>query len=144
MLGTFVKHFARPTTPRARGRRPALAVEALDARITPSVDQVYDPTGASPIVGAGLGSINTDQQRAQTFEVGKTGVLTEVDVYVYRFFNTEHGDLILDIRGTQADGRPTSDADQVLLTTTLPATSVPVQKDGFVPFDISSFNLQVT
>src|SRR4051812_24871332 len=115
MIGSAVRNFVRPSRRPARGRRP-LAVEGLEVRITPSIDQVYDPTGRTTIVSAGLGSINTDQQRAETFTVGRTGVLTEVDVYAFRFFNTTHGDLTLDLRATQPDGRPTSNAGGELLS----------------------------
>src|SRR6476469_10984378 len=140
MFGSVVRNLVRPGRRPARGRR-LLSVESLDERITPSIDQVYDPTGRTVFVSAGLGSINTDQQRAQTFTVGRTGVLSEVDVYVFRFFhNTDHGDLILDLRALQADGRPTSNAGGELLSVTIPATSVPEQTYGFVPFDLSGFN----
>src|SRR4051812_6514704 len=144
MFGSVVRNSVRPSRRPGRGRRP-LSVEALDERITPTVDQVYDPTGRTTFVSAGLGSINTDQQRAQTFTVGRTGVLSEVDVYAFRFFrNTTHGDLTLDLRATQPDGRPTSNAGGELLSVTIPATSVPEQTYGFVPFDLSAFNFHVT
>jgi VCBS repeat-containing protein len=143
MFGSVVRNSVRPSRRPARGRRP-LSVEALDERITPTVDQMYDPTGRTTFVSAGLGSISTDQQRAQTFTVGRTGVLSEVDVYVFRFFNTDHGDLTLDLRALQPDGRPTSNAGGELLSVTIPATSVPVQTYGFVPFDLSAFDFHVT
>ena len=144
MFGSAVRPLFRSIPSRTARRRPVLALEALDARITPSLDQVYDPTGATTITGAGFASTNTDQERAQTFQVGITGVLTEVDVFAYRFFNTFNGDLILDIRGTQADGRPTSGSDQVLLTTTIPSASVGWQSSTYLPIDVSAFGLHVT
>jgi hypothetical protein len=128
---------------RARRSRP-LSVLGLEARITPSVDQVYDPTGANPYWGGGFSYLDPGQERAQTFQVGTTGVLTQVDVWVYRFFNDVHGDLVLDIRATQPSGAPTSTAGGQLLTTTMASTAVPVQGSGAISFDLSSFNLYVT
>ena len=145
MFGSAVRSLVRPGRRPARGRRP-LAVEALDDASRPAVDQVYDPTRAhrSSSAPAWAASTRTSSE-AQTFTVGRTGVLTEVDVYVFRFYhNTDHGDLILDLRALQPDGRPTSNSGGVLLSATIPATSVPEQTYGFVPFDLSGFNFQVT
>ena len=111
MFGSAVRNLVRPARRPARGR-PVLAIEPLDAA---HHAQRQHRSGVRPdrshrFVSAGLGSINTDQQRAQTFTVGRTGTLSEVDVYVFRFFhNTDHGDLVLDLRapaGRAADVRP--------------------------------------
>ena len=125
-----------------------LAIEALEAREVPAVDQVFDPVvQGSGNVASGFATFNTDQERGQTFNVGLTGILSQVDVYVRRFAGSGNvGDLILDIRGTQADGRPTTGTGNHLVRASLPATAVPLgpQPAGFVSFDLSGFNLAVT
>lgn len=86
---------------------------------------------------------NFTSEAAQTFTVGITGTLTEVDLFAYRFSGSI-GDLIVDIRGTQANGLPTTGAGQELLTTTVPASSVSGSGPGFLAVDLSSFNFHVT
>src|SRR3954453_17438281 len=111
MFGSAVRNLVRPGHRPARGRRP-LAVEGLDERITPSVDQVFDPAAMGGVtLSTNVGYYNTTAEAAQTFAVGASGTLTEVDLYLYRFSGTI-GDLIVDIRGTQANGLPTAAAGE--------------------------------
>src|SRR5262249_36628157 len=84
---------------------------------------------------------NATSEAAQTFTVGMTGTLTEVDLYAFRFSGTV-GDLILDIRGTQPNGLPNTSPN--LLTTTIPAASVPGSPPAYFPINLSAFNLHAT
>src|SRR4051794_39103858 len=121
---------------RAR-RRPPFWLEALEDRLAPAtLDQVYDARSDWNLHGD-FGSINTNQQRAQTFTVGLAGELSRIDVLVHRFaISGDVGDLNLEIRPTDASGKPLSGPTDFLLHTQMPATAVP--KGGspdFVTFD---------
>src|SRR3954453_14690288 len=117
MFGSPPRTLRRPR----KSRAARLVAEALEARDVPSLDQVFDPTQyGGTIMASSVAYFNTNQEIAQTFTVGVTGVLTEVDLYMSRWSGGTNP-LILDIRGTQADGRPTSGAGQQLLTTSIPA-----------------------
>lgn len=105
------------------------------------LDQAYSPNG-----GAGQGSfgsaIATGATRAQTFTVGTSGLLTEVDVALWRFNGTA-GDLTVDIRSTSG-GVPNA----TLVTRTVPYSSIAAQQPGvltppWLPIDFSSAPLPV-
>ena len=106
MFGSAVRSLVRPSHPGVR-RRPALAVETLDDRITPSWTRCSTPPppAAPDYFDTSCTYFNSDQQEAQTFTVGKTGTLTEVDLYVSGS-TPPLGDLIVDVRACQANGRP--------------------------------------
>src|SRR4051812_7217297 len=123
MFGSVVRSFVRPGRRPARGRL-RLAVEALDERITPSIDQQFDPVAlGGSTLSTSEGWFNFTGEAAQSFTVGATGVLSEVDLYIYRATGNT-GDLVLDIRATDANGIPTTAAGQQLLTTSVPASAV--------------------
>jgi hypothetical protein len=96
---------------------------------SPILDQSYDPSG-NITVNAGFSGMNSNQERAQTFEVGVTGQLTSISVFV-EVFSPVTGNL---------------DLDTPLASASLPASAVPLASNGggFVNFDLSSFNIQVT
>jgi Cadherin-like len=149
MFSSLARHFVRPS-PRAQSRpRPArsatLTLEPLDNRITPSLDQVFDPlaSGSNNYFATSCAYFNTSQEEAQTFTCGLTGTLAEVDLYISRFDSNDVGDLIVDIRACQADGRPTSAGDP-LASVTVPATSVPGNPVAFFPVNFTGANLSVT
>jgi hypothetical protein len=148
MFRYVFRPFARPTN-RTTARRPtrtaSLKVEALDDRITPSLDQVFDPpaSGSNNYFSTSAAWFNTNQEEAQTFTCGMTGTLAEVDLYISRFDSNNVGDLIVDIRACQADGRPTSTGDP-LASATVPAASVPGNPAAFFAVDFSAANLSVT
>lgn len=150
MFGTIFRR-GRATGARRPGRvrprpSPRLVVENLEAREVPALDQVLDPTALTGGVtlSTSVSSINTDQEWAQTFTVGMSGVLSQVDLYMRRF-SGDTGPFVMDIRATQADGRPTSAAGQELLTVTVPAAQITnANPADFIPFNLSGFNLNVT
>lgn len=145
MFAKIVRGLVGPTVRRPRRSiRPVL--EALDVRVVPVVDQVFDPGQyGSPYLSAGVAYYNTNQEIGQTFTVGVSGTLTQVDLYIYKWEGTV-GDLVLDIRGTRPDGRPTAVAGQQLITTSVPPTSVPGLPGNyaaFFTFDLTPYNVYV-
>jgi hypothetical protein len=117
------------------GLRTSHAAGVLDQQLNPAN---YPP---DDLVNAGFGGT---QNLAQTFTVGITGTLSEVDVSVERFaFSPPTGTLYLQIRSTTA-GVPAADPS-FLVQASVPESSLPVAGNfGFVPFDVSSAGLQVT
>ena len=99
------------------------------------------PTGPTTL-NAGLGGVNTSQERAQTFTVSTSGTLAEIDVFVKAFPSGE-GRLIFDLRRANPSGNPTALGDEVLGTFSLPAKAVPQGSGGFVAFDVSPLKLLV-
>ncbi|MHC4445535.1 MAG: hypothetical protein ACYTF1_23560, partial [Planctomycetota bacterium] len=104
---------------------------------TPILDQAFDPSDNYNLSSDVRGVVD----KAQTFTVGITGVLTRVDALIYRRFNTSV-DLLFDIRRTNA-GVPTESDDDTLASLAVPASSVPTTIQ-FCTFDISSFYVSVT
>jgi hypothetical protein len=107
------------------------------------LDQQLNPADYSPDdeVSAGFGGT---QNLAQTFTVGITGTLTEVDVSVERFnFDPPTGTLYLQIRGTTG-GVPNADPSYLLQASVSESTLPLAPNFGFVSFDVSSAGLQVT
>lgn len=141
MFRNIIRGSRRPRKPHRR-----LGLEALDVRIVPALDQVFDPaayTGA--YLSGGVAYFNTNQEIGQTFTVGVTGILTQVDLYIYKWEGTI-GDLVLDIRGTRPDEAPTSPAGHQLITTSVPPASVPGLPGNyaaFFAFDLTPYNLYV-
>ena len=129
------------------GRRTAhLSVQTLEDRTVPStLDQIFDPpaSGSPNIFATSCAYFNTNQEEAQTFTVGLTGTMAEVDLFISRFNTNNIGDLIVDIRACQADGRPTSTGGP-LASITVPAASVPGNPAAFFAVDFNAENLAVT
>jgi PEP-CTERM motif len=106
-------------------------------------DQGFDPTG-SITVFSGFGGANTNQYRAQTFQVGLTGTLSEVDVFVHRFSSSPTGgNLVLEIRRQTSSGVPSDASADSLLTMLIASTSIGTSA-VFLPVDVSSADLTVS
>jgi hypothetical protein len=114
--------------------------EAGVSRAGSILDQKLDPTNDANVF-AGLSASLPSQRRAQTFTVGISGMLNEVDVFINQLGATS-GNLILQIRSTTA-GVPVADP-VFLVQETVAASSVPPMTGGFFAFDVSSANLPVT
>lgn len=116
----------------------AFVVTTSVARAAVVLDQSFDPTGHDN-VNAGIGGINEHQERAQTFKVGVTGLLTRVDVFS-KVFAPATGSLLMDIRGTAASGAPDPAITPlgVLASASVPATSMPGGNGGFVTFTLNT------
>jgi MYXO-CTERM domain-containing protein len=110
----------------------------------PMLDQSLVPPSPAP-VSAQFGSTNFNQQRAQTFTAGISGLLTEVAVDAERFGSSTSGNLVLEVRDTNpANGFPVSNG--FLLQTSVAANVVPPAPNNnnvFTAFDLSSFGLHV-
>jgi hypothetical protein len=106
------------------------------------VDNDFNPAGTST-VNAVFSGTNANQEWAQTFTVGKAGILTEIDVFIRRFPPTR-GKLWMDLRRTGATGDPTSDSKGIIASVSADAGSVPADDNGFVAFDIASSNILVS
>jgi hypothetical protein len=115
-----------------------LVAASLSARAAVLLDQSFDPTG-QVTVNAGIAGFNANQERAQTFRVGRTGLLTRVDIFS-KVFAPATGSLIMDIRGTVAGGAPDPAITPlgVLSTASVPATSMPGGSGGFVTFALNT------
>jgi hypothetical protein len=107
------------------------------------LDQGFDPTGQIT-VASGIGGINTNQYRAQTFQVGLSGTLGEVDVYMRRFPTSGiGGNMIFEIRRQTASGVPSDVSSDSLLSIPIPSARFSTSL-GFLPIDVSSVNLHVS
>lgn len=113
--------------------KPGIFKRILDADIFP---------GGPTTLNAGLGGVNTSQERAQTFTVSVLGTLAEIDVFV-KVFPPGEGQLILDLRRANPSGNPTTLSDEVLGAFSVPAKAIPQGSGGFVAFDVSSLKLLV-
>jgi hypothetical protein len=106
-----------------------------------TLDQAFDPSG-SITLSAGFGGINTNQERAQTFQVGRTGTLTEIDVYSRRV-SAPGGNFMIEVRRTDAAGAPSNDPADLLLQKAIPSANIGTA-EAFLQVDISSANVQVS
>jgi MYXO-CTERM domain-containing protein len=104
-------------------------------------DQGFDPTGNANLY-AGFGGLNTNQYRAQTFQVGITGTLSEVDVYLIRQGSATGGNLVFEIRKQTSAGVPSNVPTDTLVQISIPSTSVS-STPGFLKIDTSAANVQV-
>jgi hypothetical protein len=122
-----------------------LQIDGLESRIVPALDQIFDPEAivSQYYFATSCAYFNTDQEEAQTFTVGMSGTLSEVDLYLSTFSGSI-GDLIVDIRACQGDGRPTSGAGQQLVSVTIPAATVSANVDPFLAIDLTAANLYVS
>jgi hypothetical protein len=108
------------------------------ATSAPILDQSFDPVPANqtPFLGIGL-----DSSGAQTFTVGITGILTEVDVFIQRN-GPILSDLHLDVRPT-INGIPTGNDSAALGSVTLPMPALGT-RPAFVNFDFSSLEIPIS
>jgi hypothetical protein len=106
-----------------------------------TLDQSFEPdfTGTSA-------PINSLVNWAQTFTVGLTGTLTQVDLLLHRLGLTipPGSDIIMEIRPT-ASGIPNEDISSVLASALIPPGDIPAGgPESFVAVDISTTGLSVT
>jgi tetratricopeptide (TPR) repeat protein len=136
--------------PASSATKPAIATappapkSSVAANSPPSkrvADVDFNPGGKSA-VNAIFPAGDSQQQWAQTFTIGATGVLTEIDVFVKHFVPTR-GSLVMELRRADAEGIPTTNGGGVLCSASADAKSVPQGDDGFVAFDIASRNIRV-
>jgi hypothetical protein len=106
-------------------------------------DQGFDPTGQVTL-SAGFGGTNPNQQIAQTFQVGVSGLLTEVDVFVHRFSSFQvGGNVVFEIRNQTSSSLPSNNPADTLVQISIPYSSISLSS-GFVKVDTSAANLQFT
>lgn len=107
------------------------------------LDQSFVPSPAAAyqgnIIYRPLDSLYVDQ--AQTFTVGVTGQLTNIEVLIEGFSQT--ADLLVDIRPT-INGIPISDDSAILGEVAIPASEIPGFPHTFINVDYSSQNIHVT
>jgi hypothetical protein len=103
---------------------------------TPILDQSFEPhfTNPFPLLG-----IAPDDSGAQTFTVGITGILTQVDVFVER---NGFANLRFDVRPT-ISRVPIEDDDKAVASVTVPASTVPFPV-AFLSLDVSSWGAAVS
>jgi WD40 repeat protein len=116
----------------------AAATSSKDGKV---LDVDFDPGGIST-VNAVLSGSDSNKEWAQTFTVGKAGLLAEIDVFV-RHFPPARGKLWMDLRRTGASGIPTFDSQGIILTASIDMASVPDGNDGYVFFDVSGSRIRV-
>jgi hypothetical protein len=105
------------------------------AQITVVFDQSFTPDDS--FIG-NLGFAET-LERAQTFTVGSTGVLLEVQL---RMLQQQEGDLFFHLLPTQ-DGVPVEDLGQALASHRVPSGTVPGTVDTFL-LDVSASRVEIT
>jgi hypothetical protein len=108
------------------------------ATSAPILDQSFIPFPANPTPFLGIG---LDSSGAQTFTVGITGILTEIDVFIQRN-GPILSDLHLDVRPT-VNGVPTANDSAALGSVTLP-TPILGTTPSFIAFDFSSLDIRVS
>jgi hypothetical protein len=105
------------------------------AGAVPVLDQSFEPQ--NPLLLLGTAS---EGNSAQTFTVGITGVLSQVDVLIEQ--NGPFPELRLDVRPT-VDGLPIEDDNAALASVTVPLAAIPFPR-AFLSFDVSSFGIHVS
>jgi hypothetical protein len=110
----------------------SLLVTAASAQV---VDQSYDPGSA------GGYTFNSSNPQGQSFTVGITGLLTQVDIRAYNFFGGANAPLTASVYEFIPGSPPTLGA--LLATASMPQSSVP-STSGFVSFDLSASSPTVT
>jgi hypothetical protein len=119
-----------------------LLLAPAPSRAAAILDQSFDPGTPSAFAAvfgptSGFGAIFQDV--AQTFTVGVSGQLTQIDILMTTR-GTPPGDLILDVRSTTA-GVPNEDDGSVLGSIVVPAATLPPA--SFVSFDLSGAGIQL-
>jgi hypothetical protein len=98
-------------------------------------------SGVIANAGATGGSALNGNRLGQSFSVGQTGTLSEIDLALIRTVDTPASDIQFDVRDT---------SNQVLFSSTIPGTAIPLFKfalttwDMIPRIDVSGANLQVT
>jgi hypothetical protein len=105
------------------------------AGAVPVLDQSFQPQ--NPLLLLGTAS---EGNSAQTFTVGITGILSQVDVLVEQ--NGPFPELRLDVRPT-VQGLPMEDDNAALASVTVPLAAIPFPR-AFLSFDVSSFGIHVS
>jgi hypothetical protein len=133
---------SRSRRARARWLSVACVLICLNlARWTPAQltqDQSFDPTG-NVTVATSISGFNTTFERAQTFTVGVSGVLTHVDAYISHVVAPPAGNAVLDIRATMLDGSPDPALPPAgnLATAQAPIATAPLSPNAaFVSFEL--------
>jgi len=114
------------------------------AHAIPVLDQIFDP-GTPPSWQAGIGSPGSpfELDTAQTFTVGLSGTLTQVDVLVkIETFYGSSATLDWDIRPTSG-GAPLESAGSALISGTI-NTGLPLTSYQFVTLDLLPAGISVT
>lgn len=100
-----------------------------------TLDQSYTAIPTTGLI------VSSDQTLAQTFTVTRNERLQSVAVQVARNPELPSDDLVLEIRSTQDDGRP---SDNILATASLAADTIPFSTEGsFVSFDVLSAGIDL-
>ena len=102
-----------------------LALSSREARADSILDQQYDPSSTPTNAFIGGGTSGNFLDWAQTFEVGETGTLTDVEVKVLRKNSSVTQALLLDIRTTSSGAPSESDsASNILFSTSISAGDI--------------------
>ena len=117
-----------------------LALNAIQARATPVLDQAFDARATGNTGGF---SITGGQILYQTFTVGVEGTLDSIDLQVYQLSTSPVGDLVVALLGTSA-GVP--NPSNILGTANVTGTDLPgfsFTTDAFINVDVSAMNIDV-
>ncbi len=91
------------------------------------LDQSFDPNSIPPSQTFGAGFIS-GVDTAQTFTVGRAGILSRVDVFVSLYVSLDEavglGPLLFDIRPTSITGAPIESNSMALASLVIPAVDV--------------------
>jgi hypothetical protein len=115
-------------------------VVASPALATPILDQSNITFLTFDGDGAPGSAVIPDQTVAQTFSVGISGVLTQIDLGIYRDADAI-GDVTLNL--LPASIFPSFDLSPSLLSATIPIMSIPLLTTTLTSVDVSSANLAV-
>ncbi len=99
----------------------------------PTLDQSFE-------TGIQLG-VCGQPDNAQTFTVGLSGTLSAIHVKVQKK-TSANLDLVIDVRDT-VGGSPTEDDGAVLATTTITASSLPIDTSTWIEFNVASAGINV-
>ncbi len=92
---------------------------------TAELDQSFEPAPEFGSHWRGLQVGRQNVESAQTFTVGTTGILTQVDVQLgIEAGSLGTGDVLLDIRPTDTAGNPETDNASALITAVIPAADI--------------------
>jgi hypothetical protein len=117
----------------------------VQAPSPPVVDQSFNALEASrgtlwENTGAGIG-LGIHSAAAQTFTVGRTGILTSVEVQIFRGTNSSQN-ITFEIRRT-VNLFPSEKGSDLLAKKTIPLQNVPYARPAFVPVDLKDLCLNV-
>lgn len=121
-----------------------LSITAPPANSAPVLDQEYSPDPSTPPVGGaivGRDIRNTIFNMGQTFTVGVTGMLSAIEVRVFKN-SAIFEDLTLDLR--TPDGSLPGLAGATLASAILSPGDIPNSVNSFISFDLSGADIAVT